>query len=132
MDDTQGGDLITTIDLRNMPCFDEKAKLTDLRQVNFIFGPNGAGKTTITRAAKAQLTAGSHTVHVYNHDYVSNVFHTSETGSDGEIQGITFTLGEKDASKQEQLKLKREQLAEIRKNLTGRTAAPAKEANLLP
>ena len=65
--------MITTIDLRNMPCFDEKAKLTDLRQVNFIFGPNGAGKTTITRAAKAQLTAGSHTVHVYNHDYVSNI-----------------------------------------------------------
>lgn len=122
--------MITTIDFRNTPCFDEKAELTDLRQVNFIFGPNGAGKTTITRAAEAQLTAGGHTVHVYNHDYVSNVFHTSETGSDGEIQGITFTLGEKDASKQEQLKLQRKRLADTRKKLEGTDGSSGQKGQL--
>ena len=123
--------MITTIDLRNTPCFDEEAELTDLKRVNFIFGPNGAGKTTITRAAEAQPTVDVHTVHVYNHDYVSKVFHTSETGSDGEIQGITFTLGEKDASKQEQLKLKRERLAEIRKKLEGTDGSSGQRGQLV-
>ena len=122
--------MITTIDLRNTPCFDEEAELTDLKQVNFIFGPNGAGKTTITRAAKAQTATGGHTVHVYNHDYISKVFHTSETGSDGAIQGITFTLGEKDASKQEQLELQREKLENIRKKLEGTDGSSGQRAQL--
>ena len=95
--------MITEVDLSGTPCFAPGTKLTGLKKINFIFGPNGSGKTTLTRRLGNKDTNGNKSAHVYNHDYIKNVFFSQPTGTEGEIPGITFTLGTKDAKKQREL-----------------------------
>lgn len=95
--------MITEVDLDGTPCFAAYTTLTGLKKINFIFGPNGSGKTTLTRRLGNKDTNGNKSAHVYNHDYIKNVFFSQPTGTEGEIPGITFTLGTKDAKKQREL-----------------------------
>ena len=95
--------MITEVDLSGTPCFAPGTKLTGLKKINFIFGPNGSGKTTLTRRLGNKDTNGNKSAHVYNHDYIKNVFFSQPTGTEGEIPGITFALGTKDAKKQREL-----------------------------
>ena len=111
--------MITEVDLSGTPCFAPGATLKDLKKVNFIFGPNGSGKTTLTRTLSNKDRNGNSTAHIYNHDYIKNVFFTTSTGSVGELPGITFTLGRKDAKKQEELQSLQNDLAILTKKLEG-------------
>lgn len=111
--------MITEVDLDGTPCFAAYTTLTGLKKINFIFGPNGSGKTTLTRRLGNKDTNGNKSAHVYNHDYIKNVFFSQPTGTEGEIPGITFTLGTKDATKQKALQSLQNELATLTKKLEG-------------
>lgn len=111
--------MITEVDLDGTPCFAPNARLSDLKAVNFIFGPNGSGKTTLTRRLGNKDTNGNKSAHVYNHDYVKNIFFSQPTGTEGELPGITFTLGTKDADKQRELQELLKKIDEITGKLDG-------------
>ncbi len=111
--------MITEVDLSGTPCFAPNARLSDLKAVNFIFGPNGSGKTTLTRRLGNKDTNGNKSAHVYNHDYVKNIFFSQPTGTEGEIPGITFTLGTKDADKQRELQELLSKIDELTEKLDG-------------
>lgn len=110
--------MITEVDLDGTPCFATNARLSGLKAVNFIFGPNGSGKTTLTRRLGNKDTNGNKSAHVYNHDYVKNFF-SQPTGTEGELPGITFTLGTKDADKQRELQELLKKIDEITGKLDG-------------
>ena len=111
--------MITEVDLSGTPCFAPNARLSDLKAVNFIFGPNGSGKTTLTRTLSDKNRNGHISTHIYNHDYIKEVFFTASTGTTGELPGITFTLGTKDAQKQKELQNLQNELARLTKKLEG-------------
>lgn len=111
--------MITEVDLSGTPCFATNTRLSDLKAVNFIFGPNGSGKTTLTRTLSDKNRNGNSSAHIYNHDYIRDVFFTDSTGTAGEIPGITFTLGTKDATKQKALQSLQNELATLTKKLEG-------------
>lgn len=111
--------MITEVDLDGTPCFAPGTKLTGLKKINFIFGPNGSGKTTLTRRLGNKDTNGNKSAHVYNHDYVKNIFFSQPTGTEGELPGITFTLGTKDADKQRELQELLKKIDEITGKLDG-------------
>ncbi|PHM44956.1 Chromosome partition protein Smc [Xenorhabdus miraniensis] len=84
----------------NLPLatYQNPAKLSDLRRINYIFGANGTGKTTISRViaqahghehCQLQWQSGIELERmVYNRDFVDRNFN-----QDGPLQGV-FTLGE--------------------------------------
>ena len=111
--------MITEVDLDGTPCFAPNARLSDLKAVNFIFGPNGSGKTTLTRTLSDKNRNGHISAHIYNHDYIKEVFFTASTGTTGELPGITFTLGAKDAQKQKELQNLQNELTTLTKKLEG-------------
>jgi hypothetical protein len=111
--------MITEVDLDGTPCFAPNARLSDLKAVNFIFGPNGSGKTTLTRRLGNKDTNGNKSAHVYNHDYVKSIFFSQPTGTEGELPGITFTLGTKDADKQRELQELLKKIDELTGKLDG-------------
>ena len=118
--------MITEVDLDGTPCFATNERLSDLKAVNFIFGPNGSGKTTLTRRLGNKDTNGNKSAHVYNHEYVENIFFSQPTRTEGEIPGITFTLGTKDADKQRELQ-------ELLKKIDEITGTPQdRDSNLKP
>jgi len=84
-----------------------------------LLGPNGSGKTTLTRRLGNKDTNGNKSAHVYNHDYVKNIFFSQPTGTEGELPGITFTLGTKDADKQRELQELLKKIDEITGKLDG-------------
>lgn len=95
--------MITEVDLSGTPCFAPNDKLTGLKKINFIFGPNGAGKTTLTREL-GKFNSVSQATHIYNRDYLSEIFYLEPTGIQGEIPGITFTMGSENTELQKQRK----------------------------
>lgn len=111
--------MITEVDLDGTPCFAPGTKLTGLKKINFIFGFNGSGKTTITRALANNYTNGNKDTHIYNSDYIKDVFFSSETGNPGELAGITFTLGTKDAEKQKELQAQVKEAKNLSARLDG-------------
>lgn len=114
--------MITEVDLDGTPCFAPGTKLTGLKKINFIFGFNGSGKTSITRALANNGTDRNNDTHVYNSDYIKDVFFSSETGNPGELAGITFTLGTKDAEKQKELQAQLKQANKLSAKLNGTTS----------
>ncbi|SFN70720.1 AAA family ATPase [Xenorhabdus japonica] len=84
----------------NLPLatYQNPARLSDLRRINYIFGANGTGKTTISRViaqahghehCQLQWKSGIELERmVYNRDFVDRNFN-----QDGPLQGV-FTLGE--------------------------------------
>ena len=111
--------MITEVDLSGTPCFADGTKLAGLKKINFIFGFNGSGKTSITRALANNSTNGNNDTHVYNSDYIKNVFYSSQTGNPGELAGITFTLGTKDADKQKELQAQTKEANDLSTKLEG-------------
>lgn len=95
--------MITEVDLDDTPCFAPGTKLTGLKKINFIFGPNGAGKTTLTREL-GRLNSDNQATHIYNRDYLSEIFYLEPTGIQGEIPGITFTIGSENTELQKKRK----------------------------
>ena len=93
--------MIEGIEIRNVATYVSTAeKLTDLKEINFVYGSNGTGKTTISRVIAdcdsypdCSLTwrAGVPIEKlVYNRDFIERSFNEPD-----ELKGI-FTLGEKD------------------------------------
>lgn len=95
--------MIEEVDLSGTPCFAPDTKLTGLKKINFIFGPNGAGKTTLTREI-GRLNSDNQATHIYNRDYLSEIFYLEPTGIQGEIPGITFTIGSENTELQKKRK----------------------------
>ena len=122
--------MITEVDLSGTPCFAPGATLKDLKKVNFIFGFNGSGKTTLTRALADNSTNGNNDTHVYNCDYISNVFFPSPTGNPGELPGITFTLGSKDAEKQKELQERIKEVTDLEAKLEGTSSKVGQKKQL--
>lgn len=104
--------MITEVDLSGTPCFAPDAKLTGLKKINFIFGPNGAGKTTLTREL-GRLNSDNQATHIYNRDYLSEIFYLEPTGIQGEIPGITFTIGSENTELQKKRKETLKKLADL-------------------
>lgn len=122
--------MITEVDLSGTPCFAPGATLKDLKKVNFIFGFNGSGKTTLTRALADNSTNGNNDTHVYNCDYISNVFFPSPIGNPGELPGITFTLGSKDAEKQKELQERIKEVTDLEAKLEGTSSKVGQKKQL--
>lgn len=89
--------MLQQVQLRGIKCFgDQGATLGPMAPVNLLFGPNGSGKTSISRAlhdpkifptTEIYESGLSCKIQVYNRDYVSRTFGTSDS-----LPGI-FMLG---------------------------------------
>lgn len=89
--------MLHQVQVRGMKCFGyQGATLGPLAPVNLLFGPNGSGKTSISRAlhdpqafpaTEIDETGPNCEIQVYNRDYVSRTFGTSDS-----LPGI-FMLG---------------------------------------
>lgn len=107
--------MIESIQIKDVASFGTAPEiLSGLSQFNFIYGANGTGKTTISkvisdvaRFPSCSLVWRSGTkldTLVYNHDFVDKNFDQSS-----ELKGI-FTLGEKDKSTLEKIRLAKGEL----------------------
>jgi wobble nucleotide-excising tRNase len=91
--------MIESISIANVATYPSTPeKLTDLRQLNFLFGSNGTGKTTVSRIIAEESAFPTCSVTwragtklqtlVYNHDFVERNFNQP-----AQFKGV-FTLGE--------------------------------------
>lgn len=90
------------IEIGEISCFSDYAKISSLTRVNLMFGPNGSGKTSISRrlASISENPEAEHAadrVLVYNKDYRKSVLSRSRN-----IPGV-FTLGEKAAEVEDRI-----------------------------
>lgn len=92
--------MITEVDLSGTPCFTPDAKLTGLKEINFIFGPNGSGKTTLSNKLQAINLNDQETdieeIAVFNRDYIKDAFRTCQ--APGHI-----TLGKQSSTLQDEI-----------------------------
>ena len=106
--------MITEVDLRGTPCFAPDAKLTGLKNINFIFGPNGSGKTTLSNKIQAIDLNDEETeieeIAVFNRDYIKDAFRTCQ--APGHI-----TLGKQNSTLQDEINALNLKLEEEEKKL---------------
>lgn len=106
--------MITEVDLSGTPCFAPDAKLTGLKQINFIFGPNGSGKTTLSNKIQAIDLNDEETdieeIAVFNRDYIKDAFRTCQ--APGHI-----TLGKQSSTLQDEINALNLKLEEEEKKL---------------
>ena len=105
--------MITEVDLSGTPCFAPDAKLTGLKNINFIFGPNGSGKTTLSNKIQAIDLNDEETeieeIAVFNRDYIKDAFRTCQ--APGHI-----TLGKQSSTLQDEINALNLKLEEEEKN----------------
>lgn len=106
--------MITEVDLSGTPCFAPDAKLTGLKNINFIFGPNGSGKTTLSNKIQAIDLNDEETeieeIAVFNRDYIKDAFRTCQ--APGHI-----TLGKQSSTLQDEINALNLKLEEEEKKL---------------
>ena len=106
--------MITEVDLSGTPCFAPDAKLTGLKNINFIFGPNGSGKTTLSNKIQAIDLNDEETeieeIAVFNRDYIKDAFRTCQ--APGHI-----TLGKQNSTLQDEINALNLKLEEEEKKL---------------
>ena len=93
--------MITEVDLSGTPCFAPGEKLSELKEINFIFGPNGSGKTTLSKIFQNNTdtrihwdTNGINEIHVFNREFTANAL-----ASSAQLAGVFF-IGKGAASTQ--------------------------------
>lgn len=101
-----------TLDKTIVPFAD--GQIIEPKMLNFVFGNNATGKTTISKLIYRAISEtglpvcydDDDEIFVYNRDFVSRTFHSSN-----EIPGV-FTLGEERADIEEKIELKKKELHE--------------------
>lgn len=108
--------MITEVDLSGTPCFAPDAKLTGLKNINFIFGPNGSGKTTLSNKIQTinleEIETEIQEIAVFNRDYIKDSFRECQAPGHITLGKENSVLKDEIDQLTEQLKQREEKLEE--------------------